>query len=163
MSPLEAGGLLIARAAAMAVMSTVTSLVVIRKYGYRRPMMVGFVALAIGLLLLSAPVTSSAGLVWLSLACVVCGLGVGLAGPPSNNAALELMPSDVAAISGLRATFRQIGSIIAISISGAIIAGSAQGTGVLPYVFAVLGILIATAVPFIAAVPESERRATLSV
>jgi len=93
--------------------------------------------------------------VWLTLACVVCGVGIGIAGPPSNNASLQLMPNAVAAISGLRATFRQTGGIISISIAAAIIAGSSQGARVLAYVFAMLALLTLLGAPAIIGVPEN--------
>jgi EmrB/QacA subfamily drug resistance transporter len=155
MPPLEAGGLLTIRAAAMAVMSAVTALLLVQRFGYRRPMLAGFVLIAIGLLLLSVAPATTSGFTWLTLACVVCGLGIGLAGPPSNNASLQLMPTEVAAISGLRGTFRQTGAIVSISVAAAIIAGSAQVPTVLAYVFASLGALTLIAAPAIFGVPEN--------
>ena len=157
MSPLQAGALLIVRAGAMAVVAAASSLFVIRRYGYRRPIMIGFGILAVGLLMLAAPVGVTAAFGWLSLACIIGGLGVGLAGPPSNNAALELMPNDVAVISGLRAMFRQSGSIVAISITGAAIGASGRAPTVLPFVFGSLALLTLVSVPAILGVPESHR------
>ena len=155
MSPLEAGTLLTIRAAAMAVASTVTALFVLRPFGYRRPMLAGFLLVALGLLMLSLAPTAMSVFVWLTVACVVCGVGIGIAGPPSNNASLQLMPNAVAAISGLRATFRQTGGIISISIAAAIIAGSSQGARVLAYVFAMLALLTLLGAPAIIGVPEN--------
>ena len=129
MRPLEAGGLLTIRAATMAVASTVTALWLMQRFGYRRPMAAGFISLAVGLIILSTRPGTVDPFLWLSFSCVICGIGIGLSGPPSNNAALQLMPSQVAAISGLRATFRQIGGILAISITAEIISTSGQGAG----------------------------------
>ena len=155
MPPLEAGALLTIRAAAMAVMSTVTALFILQRFGYRRPMLAGFVLVALGLLLLSRSPVLISGFAWLTLSCVVCGVGIGLAGPPSNNASLQLMPTKIAAISGLRAMFRQTGGIISISIAAAVIAGSAQAPRVLPYVFATLATLTVIGAPAIIGVPEN--------
>jgi len=155
MPPLEAGALLAIRAAAMAVMSTVTALLILQRFGYRRPMLAGFVLVALGLLMLSVSPALISGFAWLTVSCVVCGLGIGLAGPPSNNASLQLMPTEIAAISGLRATFRQTGGIISISIAAAVIAGSAAGPRVLPYVFTTLAVLTVIGAPAIIGVPEN--------
>jgi EmrB/QacA subfamily drug resistance transporter len=155
MRPLEAGGLLTIRAATMAVVSTVTALWLIQRFGYRRPMAVGFCLLAAGLIVLAIRPAAIDPFLWLSISCVICGIGIGLSGPPSNNAALQLMPSQVAAISGLRATFRQIGGILAISITAEIISSSGQGAGVLPAVAAALAVVTLIATPAIIRVPES--------
>jgi EmrB/QacA subfamily drug resistance transporter len=156
MAPLQAGALLTIRAASMAFMSTVTALLVLQRFGYRRPMLGGFVLVGLGLLLLSMAPTVVPGFAWLTLSCIVSGLGVGLAGPPSNNASLQLMPHDVAAMSGLRAMFRQLGGIVSLSITAAVIAGSTLGPQVLIYVFAVLGILTLIGAPLTLGVPENQ-------
>ncbi|HXC79234.1 MAG TPA: MFS transporter [Candidatus Acidoferrum sp.] len=155
MRPLEAGGLLTIRAGTMAIVSTVTALWLIQRFGYRRPMALGFCLLALGLIVLSIRPTTLGPFLWLSVSCVICGIGIGLSGPPSNNAALQLMPSQVAAISGLRATFRQIGGILAISVSAEIISSSGQGAGVLPAVAAALALVTLAVTPAIIRVPES--------
>ena len=157
MPPLEAGALLTIRAAAMAFMSTVTALLILQRFGYRRPMFAGFVLVAIGLLLLSLSPAGVSGFAWLTLACVICGIGIGLAGPPSNNAALQLMPTEIAAISSLRATFRQTGGILSISIAAAVIASSAKPPTVLSYAFASLAILTLLGAPAIIGVPENPK------
>ncbi|MHB8499535.1 MAG: MFS transporter [Candidatus Acidiferrales bacterium] len=155
MRPLEAGGLLTIRAATMAIASTVTALWLIQRFGYRRPMAAGFCSVAVGLMILSIQPATVEPFLWLSLSCVICGIGIGLSGPPSNNAALQLMPSQVAAISGLRATFRQIGGILAISVTAEIISSSGQGARVLPAVALALAVVALIATPAIIRVPES--------
>ena len=159
MRPLEAGALLTVRAAGMAGMSTVTSLFILRRFGYRRPMLVGFLVLVLGLVLLSIPPVAVSASTWLTIACLVCGLGVGVAGPPSNNAALQLMPEQVAEVSALRSVFRQTGGIIAISVAAAAIAASAQDPSVLTYVFITLAVLTLISAPSIIGVPENRPRA----
>jgi EmrB/QacA subfamily drug resistance transporter len=155
--PLEAGELLTFRAGAMAVLSAATSIFVLRRFGYRRPIATGFVVLSAGLVMLALAPRLLTAFTWLGLACIVCGAGIGIAGPPSNNAALELMPGDVAAISGLRAMFRQIGGIVAISITAAMMAGASPR--ILPVVFGALATLTILATPAISGVPENSRRA----
>jgi NAD(P)-dependent dehydrogenase (short-subunit alcohol dehydrogenase family) len=85
----------------------------LRRLGYRALMAAGFLVLATGLTLIALPPPAATGpWVWMGLSALVCGIGIGIAGPPSNNAAVQLMPDQVAAISGLRAMFRQTGGIV---------------------------------------------------
>lgn len=152
-SPLAAGALLSVRAVGMAVLSVITAML-LRYVGYRKPMIVGFVLLAIGLFLLSVPAPGNHPILWLGLSAVICGLGIGVAGPPSNNASIRLMPDQVAAISGLRAMFRMTGGIMAITITTALIGtggAEAEALGRSFAVFALIAILVA---PAILAVPE---------
>jgi EmrB/QacA subfamily drug resistance transporter len=152
LTPLAAGTLLSVRAVGMGVLSVVSSML-LRRVGYRAPMLVGFGVLATGLALISLP-AALAPFVWLGLSALICGIGVGTAGPPSNNAAVQLMPDQVAAISGLRAMFRQTGGIVAITLTAVTIGrgpGEAAALGRVFFVFAALVVLIA---PAIFAVPE---------
>jgi EmrB/QacA subfamily drug resistance transporter len=153
LSPLAAGSLLSVRAAGMAVMSVLSSLL-LRRVGYRAPMVVGFLVLALGLVLLSLPAPVPTPYTWLGLSAVVCGIGVGIAGPPSNNVAVQLLPDQVAAISGLRAMFRQTGGIVAITVTAAVIGAGAGEGRALSRVFLVFGVLMVLIVPAILRVPE---------
>ena len=152
LSPLAAGSLLSVRAVGMALMSVISSLL-LRRVGYRAPMLLGFGILAVGLFLISLPPPDSP-YTWLGLSALVCGVGVGIAGPPSNNVAVQLMPDQVAAISGLRAMFRQTGGIIAITLT-AVIIGSGPDEGLaLGRVFLAFAVLTALIMPAILRVPE---------
>jgi len=152
LTPLAAGSLLSFRAIGMAGLS-VTSSMLLRRVGYRAPMVLGFLVLATGLTLISLPPATSP-FTWLGISALVCGVGVGIAGLPSNNAAVQLMPDQVAAISGLRAMFRQTGGIIAITLTAVVVGsgpGEAQALGRVFLVFAILTVLL---VPLIFGVPE---------
>jgi EmrB/QacA subfamily drug resistance transporter len=157
MKPLEASALLTVRAGGMALMSTIASFFLLHRFGYRRPIAVGLGILVAGLVLLAVPPIGLANTAWLTVACLVCGLGVGLAGPPSNNAALQVLPARVAETTAFRSIFRQTGGIIAISAAAAWVSGSPQGTGVLPAVFAMLAALTVIVSPLIFWVPENRR------
>jgi EmrB/QacA subfamily drug resistance transporter len=152
LSPLAAGSLLSVRAVGMASLSVASSML-LRRVGYRAPMVVGFLVLAAGLTLISLPPAISP-FAWLGLSALVCGVGVGIAGPPSNNAAIQLMPDQVAAISGLRAMFRQTGGILAITLTAVTIGSGPGEAGALGHVFLVFGVLTVLAVPAIVGVPE---------
>lgn len=156
-SPLVAGTLLSVRAVGMAALSVAISML-LRRTGYRKPMIVGFILLAAGLAMLSIPALGDQPFLWLGLSALVCGVGVGIAGPPSNNAAIRLMPDQVAAISGLRAMFRQTGGILAITITAAMIGtGGGEGEG-LGRAFGIFGAIAILVAPAILAVPERTSR-----
>src|SRR5439155_25239671 len=117
---------------------------------------IGFLVLAVGLVLISVPSPIPRPFTWLALSALVCGVGVGIAGPPSNNAAVQLMPDQVAAISGLRAMFRQTGGIVAITLT-AVIIGSGPDEGLaLGRVFLAFAVLTVLIMPAILRVPERQ-------
>src|SRR5207249_546713 len=75
LGPLAAGSLLSVRAVGMAVLSVVSSLL-LRRVGYRAPMAIGFLVLAVGLVLISVPSPIPRPFTWLALSALVCGVGV---------------------------------------------------------------------------------------
>ncbi len=153
---LQAGTLLTVRAFGMMAVSLVASLA-IRRTGYRPPIFGGFVLIAGGLVLMAIPDRVLGPYAWLAVASLACGMGVGLAGPASNNAAIELLPDQVAAISGLRGMFRQVGGIVSISVIALLIAQQGRPVAVLREAFAGLALLVVAAIPAIIGVPERRR------
>lgn len=122
MSAGESGALLTPRAIAMIGTSALAAWLLPRT-GYRRPLLFGLLLMATGLVVMSLGIeTPSVGPVHFSnfayLAFVVCvtGIAFGAAGPASNNAAIELAPERVAAISGLRGMFRSLGGAIGTAV-----------------------------------------------
>jgi EmrB/QacA subfamily drug resistance transporter len=151
-APLGAGTLLTARAVGMIAVAGVAAMA-LRRTGYRLPMIIGFAVLAGGLLMMSlSPGISPYA--WLAIAAAVTGFGMGLSVPASNNASLQLAPDQVAAIAGLRGMFRQAGSIIAVSVTTAIIARSSHPGLVQAHVFVVFAILLIALLPLIKLVPD---------
>jgi EmrB/QacA subfamily drug resistance transporter len=156
LGPLQAGTLLTVRALGMIGAAFVTSLA-IRRVGYRAPMIVGFLLVAGGLVLLAIPPALLGAYGWLAVSAVLAGMGVGISGPAANNAAIELMPDQVAAISGLRGMFRQVGGIVAVSVVALLIAQSPGSASVLGRAFAGLAALVVAATPVVLWVPERRR------
>ncbi len=151
-APLGAGTLLTARAVGMIAVAGVAAMA-LRRTGYRLPMIVGFAVLAGGLLMMSlSPGISPYA--WLAIAAAVTGFGMGLSVPASNNASLQLAPDQVAAIAGLRGMFRQAGSIIAVSVTTAIIARSSHPGLVQAHVFVVFAAALIALLPLIRLVPD---------
>jgi MFS family permease len=125
----------------------------LRRTGYRLPMIIGFLVLAGGLLMMSLSPDISP-YAWLAIAAGLTGCGMGLSVPASNNASLQLAPDQVAAIAGLRGMFRQSGSIIAVSVTTAVIARSNHPGLVQAHVFIVFTVLLLVIVMLVRMVPE---------
>jgi MFS family permease len=98
----------------------------LRRTGYHLPMICGFTAIAIGLVMLAVhPPAGFPAYWWLAAWSMLTGLGMGVSAPATNNATLQLAPDQVAAIAGQRGMFRQSGGIIYISIATALLAHGA--------------------------------------
>jgi EmrB/QacA subfamily drug resistance transporter len=154
--PLRAGLLLTVRALGMMVVALPASMC-LRRTGYRLPMVAGFALVAAGLAMLAVTPAGANAFVWLAAASLLSGCGVGLAGPASNNAVIELMPDQIAVITGLRGMFRQAGAIVSISISALVITSSGGRDAILGAVFVVMAALMVLGIPSIAVVPERAR------
>jgi EmrB/QacA subfamily drug resistance transporter len=153
LNPLAAGTLLTARGVGTICLAGLAAMA-IRRTGYRKPMMVGFMLMAGGLVMLSAAPPGLSAYGWLALGAGVTGLGIGIAQPASNNASLQLAPGDVAAIAGLRGMFRQGGSIIAVSITTAILARSSDPGITQGRIFVVFAVMLLVTIPMILRIPE---------
>jgi EmrB/QacA subfamily drug resistance transporter len=150
--PLGAGTLLTARAIGMISVAGL-AVMTLRRTGYRLPMIAGFVVLAAGLFTMSsAPLLSP--YIWLAISAGVTGCGMGLSVPASNNASLQLAPDQVAAIAGLRGMFRQSGSIIAVSVTTALVARSSDPGISQARVFVVFAFLLLAILPLVWLVPD---------
>ncbi len=153
-SALASGTLLTARAVGMIAVAG-TAALMLRRTGYRWPMILGFTVLAGGLLTMavSAPVSPYA---WLAVGAGITGFGMGLSVPAANNASLQLAPDQVAAIAGLRGMFRQSGAITAVSVTTAVIARSTKAdAGIMQaHVFLVFAGILVLMLPLVRFVPE---------
>lgn len=161
LAPLQAGTLLTARAVGMILVAAAASMM-LRRTGYRLPMIVGFVLISGGMVLMAIEPPFLGPYGWLALGAAVTGIGIGVSGPASNNAILELALADIAALAGLRGMFRQVGGIFGISVTTAVLARSADPGLALSQVFLVLGGLLIVMLPFVFAVPDRRRAPTSS-
>jgi EmrB/QacA subfamily drug resistance transporter len=150
---LEAGTLLTARAVAMGVMAAV-AVAVLRRTGYRWPMLVGFSATVAGTVALAVQPWHFSAYSWLAIAAGVSGLGMGLCTPSANNATMSLAPDQTSAVAGLRGMFRQTGGITAISVTTAILARSADPGIELSHIFLVYAVILVCILPLILRVPD---------
>lgn len=153
LDPLAAGTLLTARGVGMICIAALAVLA-LRRLGHRIPMVVGFGTLIAGLVLMALPPPGVSGYVWLSISAGITGIGMGLAVPASNNAGLQLAPDQIASIAGLRGMFRQSGAIIAVSVTTAVLANSADPGLAQAHAFVVLAALLLAALPLIFTIPD---------
>jgi MFS family permease len=123
---LSAGTLLTARAIGTFAIGFVAAFA-LRRTGYRLPIIAGFFGLAAGQLAMSiAPRWGLTPYIWLSFGAAITGLGTGAVGPATRNASLQLAPDQVATITGLRSMFANLGVILSVAITTAILNRSAN-------------------------------------
>lgn len=155
MTPLAAGTVLTARAIGEIGVAALAS-VLIRRTGYRVPMIVGFLLIAGGMVLLAVPPLVLSPSLWLAGGAAVTGIGTGASAPAANNATLQLSPSDIGAITGLRGASRQAGAIIAVGLATSLVSRSGAHAVTLGHAFNALALLLVLVTPFVFVVPERE-------
>jgi MFS family permease len=131
-----------------------TAAMMLRKTGYRKPMVVGFAAIATSLIMLSISPHGLSPYWWLAVFSILTGLGVGVAAPATNNATLQRAPDSVAAMVGIRQMFRQAGGIMFISVATAIMARSHHPGLVQAHIFQVAAVIVVVIIGLIFTVPD---------
>ncbi|HVB05547.1 MAG TPA: MFS transporter [Acidimicrobiales bacterium] len=149
----SAGTVLSAQAVGMVLFAALASYN-LRRTGYRLPMVLGFGVASVSLVFLSIGARGLSGYLWLSLFAMTSGIGLGTVAPAANNATLALAPNQVAAISGLRATFRQTGSILCVSTVTAILARSSDKGIAQAHIFWVLALFLCATIALTFAIPD---------
>jgi MFS family permease len=151
---LGSGTLLVAQGAA-AILFSIAGAFALRRTGYRRPMYVGGVVIAAGMLLLGlGPPAGIPAYAWLAGAAFLVGAGRGANNPASRNAGLQLAPRQASTIAALRTMSMSIATIITISVDTAILAGAHDPGHVQAWLFGLAGALLVVALPLITRVPE---------
>jgi EmrB/QacA subfamily drug resistance transporter len=160
----EAGALLTPRAVGMAALSAWTAFM-LRRTGYRLPMAVGLGLFGVAMFLLSRGFAGvrvagyeAPDAVTFGAMVLLMGVGVGIAGPAANNAAIELMPDKVAAITGLRGMFRSVGGLMGTAVTVMIVEGYTDQTRGLQDIFLGISIIVPLVViPLVFGVPNGAR------
>jgi MFS family permease len=134
------------------------AVVLIRRTGYRPLLLAGTGIHAVGLAVFALPPLGLSPYAWLGVAAVVSGIGMGLAAPASNNAALHMAPDQLATVSGLRSMFRQSGGIVAVSVTTAVVTASTHPTVANAVAFAAFAVVMAATIPIALRVPNHRGR-----
>jgi EmrB/QacA subfamily drug resistance transporter len=151
---LQAGTVLSARACGVLLVGTASALL-IRRVGYRRPMIFGFVMAATGMFLIGVGPHGLGTYAWLAMSAAIMGTGNGVAAPSTNNAMLSSAPDEAGAISGLRGMFRQIGAISMVSVATAVASRSTNPGLALGSMFILMAaIIIVVVIPLALRVPD---------
>ena len=150
---LSAGTLLTARAVGMICVAGL-AVFALRRTGYRAPLIAGSAVVALGLVMMAVTPIGLSNFTWLAVAAAVTGLGMGMSVPASNNASLQLAPTQVSAISGLRGMFRQSGAIFAVSVTTAVLARSSDPGIMLGHIFLVFTVVVLLTIPLILRIPD---------
>jgi EmrB/QacA subfamily drug resistance transporter len=157
LATLDAGTLLSARGVG-AIAAAGLAVALLRRTGYRWPMLIGFSLTAIGLIGMAVSPHGLSPYTWLSLAAGLTGIGMGVSTPASNNATLQLAPDQSAAVAGLRGMFRQSGAITAVSLTAAVLARSTHPSLAQAHIFVIFGLIMVAVLPLLLLVPEHRGR-----
>lgn len=86
---------------------------------------------------------------------LIVGIGMGAAAPASNNACIDLMPQRVAAITGVRGMFRQLGGAVSIAVISILL--DSVGNRALGFTIAFLGmaVIVLAVFPLIFVMPRA--------
>jgi EmrB/QacA subfamily drug resistance transporter len=167
LSTLMSGIILTPRSLGIIPASVITSFL-LRRCGYRWPMMLGLSIVSLTTILLSEGLH-----IWrmigidlgiaeiLAFLILVSGIGVGIALPASNNACIELMPEKVATITGLRGMFRTVGGALGISLVTVILHSTSNIGNGFRIVFVSFGLGLLLAMPLVFLMPAGKTGARL--
>jgi EmrB/QacA subfamily drug resistance transporter len=124
--PLVAGLFLLPMAVAMAASAPLCGRMLARS-GPRTPLLIAGTGITVGGVLL-ALVTASSPPVYVVLACLVFGFGMGWVNAPITNSAVAGMPrSRAGTAAGIASTSRQVGSALGVAIAGSILTAGLHG------------------------------------
>jgi MFS family permease len=150
-----AAGSLLSVSAVCSVAMSISGAILVRRSGYRLPLVVNGVVSGVGMFMLSASHFlgwMSAG--WLILSAGVVGVGSGFGDPASRNAGLHLRPNSVSEIAAIRTMCRRFGTVLSVSAATAFDQDVLSGSGALPYSFFAFGLLLVLSVFLVRLVPE---------
>jgi EmrB/QacA subfamily drug resistance transporter len=151
---LDSGSLLSSRALTMSVVGFFAAMS-LRRSGYRLPMFIGYAATAAGMVMMSFGPRGIGPYGWLAIAAGITGVGNGFASPASRNAGLHLVPDEVAATTGLRFMFNNIGTIFSVSMVTAILnRSSTPGLAQAHLIWVMAAIVVGVMIPLVRGIPE---------
>jgi MFS family permease len=163
MNTLNTSYILTVRSIGMIMATTVSSFLIVR-WGYRRPLLIGTVLIAITLILMGIePQPFSllgfniSSLLVLCLLGLGTGLGMGIATTASVNAGVDLMPQKASAITGVAGMFRQGGGAIEIAMVTLLLQYLGNMTLGFEIAFIATGVIVLASIPCIFALPARPR------
>lgn len=155
LDPLDAGILLTAEGVAVVTTTTIAAFA-LRKTGHRPPLYIGVTLIAAGLMLLHYAHLMD---VWtpiarLMLSTFIIGVGFGCTNPASRNAGLQLAPDHSSTLAALRTMALNMGMIVAVSITTALVAMSNTPADMYGHVYIAIVVMFVVFLPVVHKIPE---------
>jgi EmrB/QacA subfamily drug resistance transporter len=167
LSTLMSGMILTPRSLGIIPASAITSFL-LRRWGYRWPMVLGLTLISLATLLLSLRpqlwkmMGIDLGIAEiLAFLIMLSGIGMGIALPASNNACIELMPEKVATITGLRGMFRTVGGALGVSLITIILHSTSDLANGFRITFISFGLGLLFAIPLVFFMPAGKKEAKI--
>ena len=155
-SELHSGTLLVMEGIASVVLSVIMS-IYLRRTGYRMPLYIGAIILAIGVALLSfEPLHGISPYGWLSMSTFLIGVGFGVMSPAARNAGIQLAPAQSANLAAIRSLSLQMGQIATIAVATSIVAAATIPGKAQAFVYLGLSIILLISIPVISRIPENK-------
>ena len=161
MTPGQNGLLLTPRSITMIVVSALTSLFIIR-FRYRAPMIAGLIIISGSLFLLSRGYhdisimgTGLHSVILLAVVVAMVGVGMGIANPASNNAALDLLPGKVAAATGMRGMARSVGGVLGTAAFSLVLSYFPDKAKGMQFIYMGLAGIMLVIVPIVFMIPDT--------
>jgi EmrB/QacA subfamily drug resistance transporter len=156
LSGTESGAILTPRFVCAAVASAFASFWLVRT-GYRLPIRVGVLIIVISVAMLSLGKFDAAPIAILTFLVAVTGLGGGITNPATNNAALDLEPGRLAAVTGTRGMFRSMGGVVGITVTVVILSNFDDKVLGMEVIFLAMAGFLATTLLLVRWIPESTK------
>jgi EmrB/QacA subfamily drug resistance transporter len=160
MSTFNSGFVMTPRSIGVMITSIVSSMFLL-KWGYRKPMIIGTILTASSIVimgLITPDILSGwqiSNFLFLSLILLINGVALGLTNPAANNACIELMPDRVGTITGVRGMFRNVGSVIGVSLATLTLHNTANIQHGFMIVMVGTGVLLLLCIPIIMLIPKN--------
>lgn len=160
LTTIQSALILSAQAIGMISATTVSSFFMVR-WGYRRPMLIGSIAMSICILIMGIQprhfnmfgIDLSATMI-IFILVLILGIVMGIAQPASSNVCIDLMPQRAATITGIRNMFRQGGGAISIVITTLLLQYVGDIAFGFKIIFISMGIIFLASIPCIYAMPD---------
>ncbi|HEX7387739.1 MAG TPA: MFS transporter [Castellaniella sp.] len=138
----------------IALPSSALAVLTLRKTGYHSPIYAGLATIGLGTVMLAVPPWGLHPYLWLAIAAALIGFGAGWLSPASRNAGFQLAPDRAPTLAALRTMAMQIGAIVSISITTAVIANASNPGLAHAWAYVGWGGLLLVMMTLVAQVPE---------
>ncbi len=155
LSGTQSGAILTPRFVFATLFSAIASFMMVR-IGYRLPIRIGVIIIVVSTGLLALGKFEVAPIAILAVLIAVTGVGAGITNPASSNAALDLEPGRLAAVTGLRGMFRSMGGVVGITMTVVVLSNFEDKVLGLEVVFLSMAGLLAASLLLVGWIPDEK-------